>query len=149
MQVVDAQDMSCFANASFDVVTSAFGIFMIPDPKKALQEINRVLKPGGHFGFTVWGPVERMHFQRFIFQICQEMFPSNAPTAPPPTDLPKWTDKQMPLNALHEAGFCQVHALTPSAALHDSFWSRSFHLLDHPNPYRMFGSRMGKVCAEA
>ncbi|KAK9825009.1 hypothetical protein WJX74_000447 [Apatococcus lobatus] len=108
VKVVDAQDMSCFPDASFGVVTSAFGIFMIPDPAKALREVHRVLKPGGHFGFTVWGPVGRMHFQRFIFDICQEVFPPATSAAPPPTDLPKWTDKQIPLAALIEAGFCQA-----------------------------------------
>lgn len=45
-QVVDAQHMP-FDDASFDCVTVAYGIRNMPDRKRALQEIRRVLKPGG------------------------------------------------------------------------------------------------------
>lgn len=45
-QVVDAQDMP-FDDASFDVVTMAYGIRNMPDRMAALREIYRVLKPGG------------------------------------------------------------------------------------------------------
>lgn len=44
--VVDAQDIP-FDDASFDVVTMAYGIRNIPDRMRALKEINRVLVPGG------------------------------------------------------------------------------------------------------
>lgn len=46
-QVVDAQDMP-FADASFDAVTMAYGIRNMPDRPRALAEIFRVLRPGGH-----------------------------------------------------------------------------------------------------
>lgn len=45
-EVVDAQNMP-FEDNSFDVVTMAYGIRNIPDRRKALREINRVLVPGG------------------------------------------------------------------------------------------------------
>lgn len=44
--VVDAQDMP-FEDASFDIVTMAYGIRNIPDRMRALREIKRVLVPGG------------------------------------------------------------------------------------------------------
>jgi demethylmenaquinone methyltransferase/2-methoxy-6-polyprenyl-1,4-benzoquinol methylase len=44
--VVDAQDI-LFEDASFDVVTVAYGIRNMPDREKALSEMYRVLKPGG------------------------------------------------------------------------------------------------------
>jgi len=45
-QVVDAQDMP-LDDASFDLVTMAYGIRNMPDRPAALSEIYRVLKPGG------------------------------------------------------------------------------------------------------
>ncbi len=42
----DAQDLP-FADASFDVVSIAFGIRNVADPTKAIHEFRRVLKPGG------------------------------------------------------------------------------------------------------
>ncbi len=44
--VVDAQDIP-YADASYDVVTMAYGIRNIPDRPRALAEVLRVLKPGG------------------------------------------------------------------------------------------------------
>lgn len=44
--VVDAQDIP-YDDASYDVVTMAYGIRNMPDRPRALAEIHRVLKPGG------------------------------------------------------------------------------------------------------
>lgn len=38
-----------FADAEFDVVTVAFGLRNMEDYSRALKEMRRVLKPGGHF----------------------------------------------------------------------------------------------------
>ena len=38
-----------FADASFDVVTAFMVVEHIADPRRFLQEVTRVLKPGGHF----------------------------------------------------------------------------------------------------
>lgn len=45
-QVVDAQDIP-YDDASYDVVTMAYGIRNMPDRPRALAEMLRVLKPGG------------------------------------------------------------------------------------------------------
>lgn len=44
--VVDAQDIP-YADASYDVITMAYGIRNMPDRPRALSEMFRVLKPGG------------------------------------------------------------------------------------------------------
>ena len=44
--VVDAQDIP-FEDASFDVVTMAYGLRNMPRREQALSEIHRVLRPGG------------------------------------------------------------------------------------------------------
>ena len=45
-EVVDAQNIP-YADASYDVITVAYGIRNMPDRPRALAEMFRVLKPGG------------------------------------------------------------------------------------------------------
>ena len=46
-EVVDAQNIP-YADASYDALTMAYGIRNMPDRPRALSEMFRVLKPGGH-----------------------------------------------------------------------------------------------------
>jgi len=43
-----------FENASFDLVCCQFGAMFFPDRTSGYREARRVLKPGGHFLFSVW-----------------------------------------------------------------------------------------------
>ncbi len=43
----DAQDLSAFSDATFDLVVCAFGFRNFPDKEKALAACHRVLKPAG------------------------------------------------------------------------------------------------------
>jgi ubiquinone/menaquinone biosynthesis C-methylase UbiE len=52
-RVMDLEDIA-FPDESFDAVTCRFGVMFCPQPLKALQEVRRVLKPGGWFAFSVW-----------------------------------------------------------------------------------------------
>ncbi|MEO0688957.1 MAG: class I SAM-dependent methyltransferase [Pseudomonadota bacterium] len=45
-----------FDDASFDYVTSTFGVMFAPDQMTAAQEMLRVVKPGGKIGLTNWTP---------------------------------------------------------------------------------------------
>ena len=56
-KVADAQLLP-FPDASFDLVTSRFGVMFFADTARALGEIKRVLKPGGRAVFLVWGAPE-------------------------------------------------------------------------------------------
>lgn len=46
LRQADARDLP-FADASFDTVVSTFSLCAIPDPRQALDEMDRVLRPGG------------------------------------------------------------------------------------------------------
>ena len=45
-----------FADATFDVVVSTFGVMFTPDQDKAAAELARVCKPGGKIGLANWTP---------------------------------------------------------------------------------------------
>jgi ubiquinone/menaquinone biosynthesis C-methylase UbiE len=43
-----------FDDATFDAVLCGFAVFLLPDPFAALQEWQRVLKPGGRLAVSTW-----------------------------------------------------------------------------------------------
>ncbi len=45
-----------FADASFDIVTSAVGVMFCPSHEKAAAELVRVCRPGGAIGLIAWTP---------------------------------------------------------------------------------------------
>jgi ubiquinone/menaquinone biosynthesis C-methylase UbiE len=45
-----------FADASFDVVLSTFGVMFTPDQEQAAAELLRVCRPGGRIGLANWTP---------------------------------------------------------------------------------------------
>lgn len=47
-----------FDNGTFDVVACQHALHRFPDPVLILEEMRRVLAPGGRLGITTWGPIE-------------------------------------------------------------------------------------------
>lgn len=54
-QEADAEDLP-FADGSFDVVLSIFGVMFTPNQEQAAQELIRVCRPGGKIGLANWTP---------------------------------------------------------------------------------------------
>ncbi len=61
-QEADAENLP-FAEASFDVVLSTFGVMFTPNHEQAANELIRVCRPGGKIGMANWTP------QGFIGQL--------------------------------------------------------------------------------
>ncbi len=55
-----AAELLPFADRSFDVVVSQFGLMFFRDQAHALREMMRVLTPGGRLVVAVWDAVDRM-----------------------------------------------------------------------------------------
>lgn len=53
----DAEHLA-FGDASVDVALIGLGLFIFPDPGRALAELQRVIRPGGRIALSVWGPRE-------------------------------------------------------------------------------------------
>jgi ubiquinone/menaquinone biosynthesis C-methylase UbiE len=47
-----------FANGTFDVVACQHALHRFPDPLLIVEEMRRVLAPGGRLGIITWGPIE-------------------------------------------------------------------------------------------
>ena len=54
-QEADAEQLP-FADSSFDVVLSVFGVMFTPNQEQAAQELLRVCRPGGKIGLANWTP---------------------------------------------------------------------------------------------
>jgi ubiquinone/menaquinone biosynthesis C-methylase UbiE len=55
---MDAEDLR-LPDATFDVTLCALGLMYFPDPRAAVQEMIRVLRPGGRIAVAVWGARDR------------------------------------------------------------------------------------------
>ncbi len=53
-QRLNAEALECQDNC-FDRALCAFGLMYMPDPRRALEEMKRVLRPGGRASVAVWG----------------------------------------------------------------------------------------------
>jgi ubiquinone/menaquinone biosynthesis C-methylase UbiE len=69
-QEADAEALP-FADASFDIVLSTFGVMFTPNQEQAANEMTRVCRPGGKIGMANWTPES---FIGRLFQPSANMF---------------------------------------------------------------------------
>ena len=78
-QEADAEALP-FADASFDVVLSTFGVMFTPNQEKAAGELLRVCRQGGKIGLANWTPDS---FIGQMFKVLGKYVPPVAGVAPP------------------------------------------------------------------
>ncbi|HXF53303.1 MAG TPA: class I SAM-dependent methyltransferase [Hyphomicrobiaceae bacterium] len=119
-RVGDAQALS-IESASRDVVASALVLNFVPDRKKALAEMKRVVRPGGTVGFYVWDyPGGGMGLMRAFWTAATALDPAAADLA---------EDKRFP--------FCKPDGL--AALMKDAGFAKIDHTtIEAPTVFRDF-----------
>lgn len=110
-----------YPDASFDAVLSQFGHIFAPRPALALQELLRVLRPGGRIAFSTWPP--ELFVGRQFALLARYLPPPPAETEPPAAPA-AWGDPATVrerlgarvTDLLFERGMMIVPALSPQHA---------------------------------
>jgi len=78
----NAEDLP-FENDAFDAVVANFVVHHLARPEVVFAEVSRVLKPGGHFAFVVWGtPEEQTSIGAFFAAVMAHQDVDDLPHGP-------------------------------------------------------------------
>jgi ubiquinone/menaquinone biosynthesis C-methylase UbiE len=108
LALMDVQRLG-IQSGKFDAAVLAFVLFHMPSPKLCLDEVNRVLKPGGKVGTVTWGP-ETVPGANLVWD--RELEAAGATTVTlPATDNKSSTNSPAKITALLEqAGYRSIKA---------------------------------------
>ncbi len=114
-KVGDASELP-FEKKFFDAVSCRMGFMFFPDIQKALEEIHRVLKPGGRLAISVWGPPQ----DNFWVTVTMETIQQFMQVPPPPKEEPgmfRCAEPEFMTKHFLEAGFQNLSESTINTAL--------------------------------
>lgn len=99
----DAQALD-LAAGSFDAAICNFGVFHFAEPKLAIGEAARVLKPGGRYAWSQWQGPDKSAFFATVFKAVttNANMEVGLPPAPPPF---RFSDPDVASSAMTAAGF--------------------------------------------
>lgn len=75
-QQADAMSLP-FEDNQFDAVVCQFGLMFFPDRTESFKEVIRVLKPKGHYLFSVWDALEQNELVHFVHEKINELYPDD------------------------------------------------------------------------
>ena len=105
----DAQSLP-FADNSFDLATSRFGVMFFRDIAIALRQLHRVLRPNARACFVAWGPFDQPYWQSMMGVVHRHVGgPLLAPGGPDPF---RFSAPGSLSDALRAADFREVHEET-------------------------------------
>ena len=107
-RVMDCHTLD-FADNSFDITGSQFGVMLVADQPVALREMRRVTKNGGRILLIAYGSPEEIEFLHFFVAALQAVDPSFAgvPMDPPPLEF-QVSDPAVLRDRLTAAGLTDV-----------------------------------------
>jgi len=105
-----------FRDASLDAVTIAFGFRNLVNYRRGIQEMRRVLRPGGmvailefsHVTWPVLGPLFRAYFRRVLPRLGTWISGVQGPYQYLPDSVSRFPDQEALSDLLREEGFCEV-----------------------------------------
>jgi demethylmenaquinone methyltransferase/2-methoxy-6-polyprenyl-1,4-benzoquinol methylase len=116
VRTIEADALSMpFNSTHFDLVVSAFGFRNLADYQMGLDEIARVLRPGGEIGILDFsepkgflGKLYRFYFKQILPRIGALLSGSRAAYTYLPSSVEKFPEPQEMLDRMRRAGFIQV-----------------------------------------
>ncbi len=69
-----------FEDRRFEVVVCQFGVMFFPDRLASFREARRVLRRGGTYFVSVWGPIEDNDAGRIVADLVTRSFPNDPPS---------------------------------------------------------------------
>jgi demethylmenaquinone methyltransferase/2-methoxy-6-polyprenyl-1,4-benzoquinol methylase len=101
-----------FPDASFDLVSAAFGFRNLADYDAGLEEISRVLRPGGECGILdfgeprgLMGQLYRIYFKRVLPAVGTLLSGVSGPYRYLPASVERFPQPEEMLARMHQAGF--------------------------------------------
>jgi len=107
LMLADAQ-VHGFEPASFDLVTSRFGVMFFADPVAAFRNLCGALRPGGRLCMAVWAAVAENVHRRIPFEIAVKHLGPPTPLPPHAPDAQVFADRDYFRGVLHAAGFADI-----------------------------------------
>ncbi|KAB2965341.1 class I SAM-dependent methyltransferase, partial [Zoogloea sp.] len=118
----DAEHLA-FADGCFDTALIGLGLFIFPEPARALAELHRVLRPGGMIALSVWGRRESVPLISRAQDCIARLLP--APRVPRPSVF-RLGEPAVLEALLRDAGFgairIEAHTLRCRFADAEAYW---------------------------
>jgi SAM-dependent methyltransferase len=97
-----------FVPASFDLVTSRFGVMFFADPTAAFRNLLGALRPGGRLAMAVWASVAENVHRKIPFEIAVRCLGTPTPLPPHAPDAQVFSDRDYFRSVLVGAGFADI-----------------------------------------
>ncbi len=97
-----------FAPASFDLVTSRFGVMFFADPTAAFRNLFGALRPGGRLCMAVWAAVAENVHRKIPLEIAVRHLGPPSPQPPHAPDAQVFADRGYFRSVLAAAGFADI-----------------------------------------
>lgn len=97
-----------FADTSFDLIFSRFGVMFFSDPVAAFNNLKSALKPGGRLTFVCWRPAKDNAWVRLPLEVVARHVPLPAPSDPEAPGEFAFGDGARVKRILSGAGFSDI-----------------------------------------